>query len=66
MSETFIFRTINTHQVLIVVVDTRVIGGVADSLQKRCFASVSAADYKNAKASILLSELIGIRVAHGG
>ena len=64
MSEAVIFKSTNTHQVLIVVVDTRVLGGVADSLQERRFASVSPTDHKNTKASILLSEVIG--VAHGG
>ena len=66
MSEAVIFKSTNTHQVLIVVVDTRVLGGVADSLQERRFSSVSPTDYKNTKASIRLSEVIGIRVAHGG
>ena len=55
----------NTHQVLIVVVDTRVLGCVADSLQESRFACVSPADYENTKTSILRSEIIGIRIAHG-
>jgi hypothetical protein len=54
MSEAeFIFRSMNTHQVLIIlVVDTRVLGCVADSLQERRFASISPTDYKDTKASI--------------
>jgi hypothetical protein len=66
MSEAeFIFRSINTHHVLIIlVVDTRVLGCVADSLQERSFASISTTDYKDTKASIFFSELIGIEVAH--
>jgi hypothetical protein len=64
MSEAeFIFRSMNTHQVLIIlVVDTRV---VADSLQERRFASISLTDYKATEASIFRSEVIGIRGAHG-
>ena len=55
-----------THQVLfILVVDTWVLGCIADSLQERCFASISPSDYKDAKAFISLSKLIGIKVAHG-
>ena len=67
MSEAeFIFRPINTHQVLIVfVVDTRVLGCVADSLQERRFASIGPADYKDTKVSIFLSKVIEITVAHG-
>ena len=66
MSEVeFIFRLMSTHQVIIIlVVDTRVLGCVTDSLQQRRFASISPADYKDTKASISLSEHIGIRVAH--
>ena len=55
----------NTHQILtILVVDTGVIGCVADSLQECRFASISPTDYKDTKASIWLSEVIGITVAH--
>ena len=55
----------NTHQILIIlVVDTRVLGCVADSLQERRFASISPTDYKDTKASIFCSEVIGITVAH--
>ena len=66
MSEAeFIFSSMNTHQVLIIlVVDTRVLGCVADSLQERRFASISPTDYKDTKASIFRSEVIGIAVAH--
>ena len=53
-----------THQVLMVlVVDTRILGCVADSLQDRRFASISPTDYKDTKISIFRSEVIGI--AHG-
>ena len=65
MLEAVIFRSMNTHQVLIVVVDTRVLGSVADTLQEGCFASISPTDYKYTKASILRSEIIRITVAHG-
>ena len=54
----------NTHQVLIIVVDTRILGCVADSLQERRFPSVSPTDYKDAEASIFRSEVIGIKVVH--
>ena len=66
MSEAeFIFRFLNPHQVLIIVVDTRILSCVADSLQERCFASISPTDYKDTKVSIFRSEVIGIKVAHG-
>ena len=66
MSEAeFIFRSMKTHQVLIIVVDTRILSCVADSLQERRFASISPTDHKNTKASIFRSKLIGIKVAHG-
>ena len=56
----------NTHQVVIVlVVDTRVLDCVADPLQERRFASISATDYKDTKASIFRSKVIGIAAAHG-
>ena len=67
MSEAkFIFWFISTHQVLIilVVVDTRVLGYVAlaDSSQERHFASM--ADYKYKKAiSIYSLEVIGYKAA---
>ena len=55
----------NAHQVLVIlVVDTRVLGCVADSLQERRFASISPTDYKDTKTSIFRSEVIGITVAH--
>ena len=54
-----------THHVLVIlVVDTRVLSCVADSLQERRFASISPTDYKDTKASIFRSKLIGIIVAH--
>ena len=67
MSEAeFIFRSMNTHQVLLIlVVDTMVLSCVADSLQERRFASISPTDYKDTKALIFRSEFIGITVAHG-
>ena len=67
MSEAdFILRFLKTHQVFVIlVVDTRVLGCVADSLQERRFASISPTDYKDTKASIFRSKLIGIKVAHG-
>ena len=61
----FIFRLMKTHHVLVIlVVDTGVLGYVADSLQERRFASISPTDYKDTKASIFRSKLIGIIVAH--
>ena len=52
----------NTHQVLIIlIVDTRVLGCVADSLQERRFSRISPTDYKDTKESICPSEVIGIR-----
>ena len=48
-----------------VVVGKRVISCIADSLQKRRFASISSTDYKDTKASIFSSEFMGINVAHG-
>ena len=67
MSEAdFIFRSMKTHHVLVIlVVDTRVLSCVADSLQERRFASISPTDYEDTKASIFRSKLIGIKVAHG-
>ena len=57
----------DTYQVLIIiVVDTRIFGCVADSLQERRFASISPTDYKNTKVSIFRSEVVGITVVHGG
>jgi hypothetical protein len=53
-------NSMNTHQVLaIVIVDTRVLGCVADSLQERRFPSIGPTDYKDTKASIFRSEIIG-------
>ena len=67
MSEAeFIFRSMKTHQVLIIVVDTRILSCVADSLQERRFASIGPSNYKDAKVSIFFLEVIGITVAHHG
>ena len=56
----------NTHQVLIVVVvDTRILGCVADSLQERRFASISPTDYKDTKVTIFRSKIVGITAVHG-
>ena len=54
----------NTHQVFLIVVDTRILGCVTDSLQESRFASIGPSDYKYAKMSILCSEVIGITIAH--
>ena len=54
----------NTHQVLLIVEDTRILGCVTDSLQEGCFASIGPSDYKYTKVSILCSEVIGITIAH--
>ena len=54
-----------THHVLVIlVVDTRVLGYVADSLQERRFASISPTDYKDTKAFIFRSEIIVFTAAH--
>ena len=50
--------------ILILVVDARVLGCVADSLQVRRFARTSPSDYKDTKASKYF-ESIGIMMAHG-
>ena len=56
----------NAHQVLIIVAaDTRILGCVADPLQERRLASISPADYKNTKESMLCSEVVWIIVVHG-
>ena len=59
----------NIHQVLLIlIVDTRVLSCVADSLQERRFSSISPSDYKNAKAGIFRSKVIvrlNVMVAHG-
>ena len=61
----FVFRSVNTDQVLIiVVVDTRILGCVADPLQESRFASISPTDYKNTKPSIFRSKVVGVTVAH--
>jgi hypothetical protein len=55
-----------THQVLIIlVVDTRVLGCIADSLQESRFASISPSDYKDTKAGIFCSKFVGFKAAHG-
>ena len=56
----------NPHQALIIlIVYTRILGCVADSLQESRFASISSTNYKDTKASIFRSEVIDITVAHG-
>ena len=66
----FILSSMNTDQVLLLlVIDTRVLGCVADSLQERRFASISSTDYEDTKASIFRSEIIRgthRRLAWGG
>ena len=52
-------KSMNTHQVLAIIVDPRVLCCVADSLPVRRFPSVGPTDYKDTKASIFRSELIG-------
>ena len=54
----------SAHQVLIIVViDTRILSCVADSLQNRRFASIRPTDYKDTKVSIFRSKFIGITIA---
>ena len=56
----------SAHQVLIIhVVDTKILGCVADSLQERRFAGIGPTDYKDTKASVFRSEVMGITVVHG-
>ena len=54
----------SAHQVLLIIVDTRILSCVTDSLQERRFASIRPSDYKYTKVSILCSEVIGITIAH--
>ena len=56
----------NTHQVLIIIIDTRILCCVTDPLQERRFASIGPSDYKYTEVSVFRSELIGIAVAHHG
>ena len=62
----FIFISRNTcHVLIILVIYTRVLSCVADSLQERRFASIGPTDYKDTEVRVFLSELIdGIEVAH--
>jgi len=56
-----ILSPMNTRQVLTtLVIYTRVLGCVTDSLQERRFACIGPTDYKDTKARIFLSELIGV------
>ena len=53
-------NSMNTHQALtVLVVDTRVLGCVADSLQERRFPSIGPTEYKDTKARIFCSGIIG-------
>ena len=67
MSEVeFIFKPMNTHQVVtILVIDTWILGCVADSFQQCRFASISPTNYKDTKVSIFRSKVVGIWLAHG-
>ena len=58
--------SMNTHQVLAIVVDTRFLGCVTDALQTRRFASIGTSNYKDAKLSLFCSGIIGIAAAHHG
>ena len=59
MSEAeFTLSPMSTRQVLIIY--TRVLGCVADSLQERRFSRISPTDYKDTKARIFHSEIIGV------
>ena len=59
-----IFRSMNTHQVLIIVVETRILSCVANSLQESRFTSIGPSNYKDTKVSVFRSKVIGISVAH--
>ena len=66
MSEVkFYLQGFKNHQVLKIVVDTRILGCIADSFQERRFASISPTNYKDSKVSIFRSEVIEIFIAHG-
>ena len=66
VSSEFIFRSMSTHQILIIlVVDTRVLTCVADSLQERRFARINPTNYNDTEVSKFRSEVIGIKVLHG-
>ena len=65
-AEFILFRSLNTHEVLIIIEDTRILGCVADSLQERRFTSVGPSDHKDTKMSIFCSKIIGITVGHHG
>ena len=56
----------DTHQVLPIVVYTRILRCVTDSLQEGRFASIGPSDYKYTEVSVFRSELIGIAVVHHG
>lgn len=62
----FTVRSMNTHLVLAIVVDTRFLGCVTDALQTRRFASIGTSNYKDAKLSLFCSGIIGIAAAHHG
>ena len=67
MSEAeIIYRSMDTHQVLVIVVDTWILRSVADSLKERRFASIGPSDHKDTEMSIFCSEIIGIGVARHG
>jgi len=56
-----ILSPMNTRQVLTtLVIYTRVLGCVADSLQERRFSRISPTDYKDTKARIFHSKIIGV------
>ena len=62
MSEAeFIFRSMNTHHVFIV--DTWD-DGSSVVVARAPFSSISLTDYRDTKASIFRSEVIGITVTH--
>jgi len=57
----FTLSPMSTRQVLIIlVIYTRVLGCVADFLQERRFSRIGPTDYKDTKARIFLSEIIGV------
>ena len=63
----FVFSPMNTRQVLTsLVIDARVLGCVADSLQERCLTRISPTNYKDTKARIFISEIIGGIGVRGG
>ena len=53
-----------SDQVSAILVDRKVFGCIADSLEERRFARIIPTNYKDMKGSIFCSDVIGIAVAY--